>query len=72
MLAVRLPEELDRRLTELARITNRSKSFYVREAISAHLDDMEDIYLAESVLDRIQRGEEEIVSPEEFWRGLEE
>lgn len=71
MLAVRLPEELDRRLSELARSTNRSKSFYVREAIAAYLDDLEDIYQAETVLKRIREGKEQVVSSEEFWSGLE-
>lgn len=71
MLAVRLSEELDRRLSELARSTNRSKSFYVREAIAAYLDDLEDIYQAETVLKRIREGREQVVSSEEFWSGLE-
>lgn len=47
MLALRLPEEIERRLEELARRTGRSKSFYAREAIIEHLDDLEDVYLAE-------------------------
>jgi len=47
MLALRLPEEIERRLEELARRTGRSKSFYAREAILEHLEDLEDTYLAE-------------------------
>ena len=47
MLALRLPEELERRLAALAQRTGRSKSFYAREAITEHLDDLEDAYLAE-------------------------
>jgi len=47
MLALRLPEELERRLEALAQRTGRSKSFYAREAITEHLDDLEDAYLAE-------------------------
>ena len=46
MLALRLPEELERRLEALAQRTGRSKSFYAREAITEHLDDLEDAYLA--------------------------
>ena len=41
MLAVRLPEEIEARLTALAERTGRSKSFYVREAVREHLDDLE-------------------------------
>lgn len=46
MLALRLPPEIERRLDELARRTGRSKSYYAREAILEHLDDLEDYYLA--------------------------
>jgi RHH-type transcriptional regulator, rel operon repressor / antitoxin RelB len=47
MLALRLPPEIEKRLDELARKTGRTKSFYAREAIIEHLDDLEDLYLAE-------------------------
>ena len=46
MLAIRLPPEVEARLTALADATGRSKSYYVREAIEEHLADLEDIYLA--------------------------
>jgi len=46
MLAIRLPEEIETRLAELARKTGRTKTFYVREAILDHLDEIEDKYLA--------------------------
>ena len=46
MLALRLPADVEERLTELARKTGRTKSYYAREAILTHLDDLEDAYLA--------------------------
>jgi RHH-type rel operon transcriptional repressor/antitoxin RelB len=46
MLAIRLPEDIEGRLTALAAKTGRTKTFYAREAILEHLDDMEDKYLA--------------------------
>jgi len=46
MLAVRIPEEMETRLEELARLTGRPKSFYVREALQSHLDEIEDTYIA--------------------------
>ena len=58
MLAIRLPEGIETRLDALAKRTGRSKSFYVREAIVEHISDLEDIYLAEQVLERIRSGEE--------------
>ena len=47
MLALRLPPDLERRLDALAKKTGRSKSFYAREAILEHIEDLEDAYLAE-------------------------
>jgi RHH-type rel operon transcriptional repressor/antitoxin RelB len=46
MLAIRLPEEIETRLASLAAKTGRTKTFYAKEAILQHLDDMEDKYLA--------------------------
>ena len=52
MLALRLPPEIEKRLEALAKKTGRSKSFYAREAIVDHLDDLEDVFLAERRLAR--------------------
>lgn len=52
MLAIRLPKEIEERLEALARKTGRSKSYYVRQAILEHLDDLEDYYLA---LERLEQ-----------------
>ena len=57
MLAIRLPESIEKRLEKLAKRTGRTKSFYVREAILQHLEELEDIYLAERSLVRIRSGE---------------
>jgi RHH-type rel operon transcriptional repressor/antitoxin RelB len=46
MLAIRLPEEIEARLTALAANTGRTTIFYAKEAILEHLDDLEDKYLA--------------------------
>ena len=56
MLAIRLPPDIEARLAELARRTGRTKSFYAREAILTHLDDLEDLYLAESRLEDLREG----------------
>lgn len=52
MLALRLPPEIDKRLTNLAKRTGRTKSFYAREAILRHIEDIEDAYLARRRLAR--------------------
>ena len=59
MLAIRLPQDIEARLDNLAKRTGRSKSFYAREAILAYLGDLEDRYLAEQVAQRIRTGEEQ-------------
>ena len=46
MLAVRITDEMESRLDKLAILTGRPKSFYVREALQAHLDEIEDTYTA--------------------------
>ena len=50
MLAIRLPKEIEDRLTALAAATGRTKTFYAREAIVGHLADLEDLYLADQRL----------------------
>jgi len=65
MLAIRLPESIEKRLEKLARRTGRTKTFYVREAILEHLDDLEDLYLAEGTLDRIRSGDEQTIPLED-------
>ncbi len=55
-ISIRLPEEIEARLQNLATLTGRSKTFYVTEAICEHLDDLEDAYLAKRELDAIADG----------------
>ena len=61
MLAIRLPADIEARLNALAKATGRTKTFYVREAILEHLDDLEDVYLAEKRLEDIRRGREKTI-----------
>jgi RHH-type rel operon transcriptional repressor/antitoxin RelB len=68
MLAIRLPEEIEKRLDALAKETGRTKSYYVREAILEHLDDLEDIYLAEQRLADIRAGRVQTIPLEEVMK----
>jgi RHH-type transcriptional regulator, rel operon repressor / antitoxin RelB len=56
MLAIRLTENIEKRLDQLAKRTGRTKTFYAREAILVHLDELEDAYLAEAELEKIRAG----------------
>ncbi len=66
MLAIRLSPELEARLEALAKRTGRTKTYYAREAIEQHLEDLEDIYDAEQALERIRSGESETIPLEEL------
>ena len=56
MLAIRLPEKIEKRLGRLAKRTGRTKTYYAREAILQHLEELEDIYLAEKALEEVRSG----------------
>lgn len=71
MLAIRLPAEIEQRLAALAASTGRSKTFYAREAILEYLDDLEDIYLAESRLNELHIGKSRTFSLEDVRAQLE-
>jgi RHH-type transcriptional regulator, rel operon repressor / antitoxin RelB len=64
-LTVRIDDEIEQRLKRLATNTNRTKSYYVREAIIGALDNLEDVYLADQVIARIRMGKEKTRTMEE-------
>ena len=51
-IAIRLPGELEDRLSALAKRTRRSKSFYVREDVESYLEDIDDYYIGLEVLEK--------------------
>lgn len=60
-VSLRLPDEVTQRLENLAALTGRSKTFYMVEAICEHIDDLEDLYLAEHELEAIRSGKSQTV-----------
>lgn len=68
MLAIRLPEAIEKRLDRLAKRTGRTKTYYAREAILKHLEDLEDIYDAEKVLEKIRTGQSKTVPLESLMK----
>ncbi|WP_311951014.1 type II toxin-antitoxin system RelB family antitoxin [Halomonas piscis] len=70
MLVIRLPSDLEARLEALAKATGRTKADYAREAILEHLEDLEDVYLAEQTLAHLRRGEETTYSLDDVEREL--
>jgi RHH-type transcriptional regulator, rel operon repressor / antitoxin RelB len=68
---VRLPDEIYGRLHALAQRTGRTTAFYIREAVEEHLEDLEDIFLAENELKRRQAGDDKTFTLHELSRDLD-
>ena len=59
MTSVRLSTELEARLERLATLTGRTKTFYIRQLIEEHIDELEDRYIAEH---RLENPDERLTS----------
>ncbi|MGA7521759.1 MAG: DUF6290 family protein [Acidobacteriaceae bacterium] len=70
MLAIRLPADIEKRLNRIAKRSGRTKTYYVREAILRHLEDLEDIQIAEEELIAIREGRSRTYTLEEVQRDL--
>lgn len=70
MLAIRLPPDIEGRLEALAKRTGRSPSDFVEEAVLEHLDDLEDVHLAERAVAEIRAGRQSTSTLEEVEREL--
>jgi RHH-type rel operon transcriptional repressor/antitoxin RelB len=68
--SIRLDPAIEQRLNHLTAVTGRTKAFYLRELIENGLQDLEDCYLAESVMERVRKGEERVYTLEEVERDL--
>ncbi|MDA8169344.1 MAG: ribbon-helix-helix domain-containing protein [Nitrospiraceae bacterium] len=67
MLTLKLPEDLENRLNNLAKKTHRPKSFYMREALEEYLEEYEDAFLA---LDRLNAKNAKYLSTQEMEKRL--
>ena len=74
MLAIKLPADVEARLDALAKTTGRTKTYYAREAILKHLEDLEDLYLAEQRLIESRTGKSESLPLEDVMKryGMED
>ncbi len=68
--AIRLPDDTYERLKALSERTGRTSAFYIREAIEKHIEDMEDLYLAEEATRRQRENNEPTYTLEEVKRRL--
>jgi RHH-type transcriptional regulator, rel operon repressor / antitoxin RelB len=69
-VSLRLPDEVFERLGKLAKQTGRSKTFYMIKAITDHIDDLEDLYLAEQRLIDAQSGKSKTYTLDEVEHNL--
>ena len=63
----RTTPELKSRVDFLAKETRRPSSFYFNLLLEEHLEDLEDIYLSEKVLQDIRTGKEKTYTAEEVF-----
>jgi RHH-type rel operon transcriptional repressor/antitoxin RelB len=68
MTSVRLPENIDAQLSQLCDLTKRSKSFYIKEALTRYLEDVADYHIA---VDRISRPSRTFLTTEELLKELD-
>ena len=66
-VSIRLPDELVEQLENVARDTERSRSFIVQRAIEFYLEDYADLQVA---LDRLRDKSDRIVSSDELKKSL--
>jgi RHH-type rel operon transcriptional repressor/antitoxin RelB len=69
-VSVRLNPEIEQRLDQLVAQTGRAKSYYLRELIAGGLDDLEDFYLADVVMERVRRGSEKLLEASQVRKDL--
>lgn len=60
-MSLRLPADVENRLSALSALTGRSRTFYATEAIIEHIDDLEDAYLAAEIAERVRAGTEKTI-----------
>lgn len=64
-MTVRVKPDVERRINYLAQKTKRTKAFYLNLLIEENLEELEDIYLAAEILERVRKGEEKVYSAKE-------
>jgi len=70
MATIEVSEELKARIRALAAESGESEATILRLALENGMEDVEDYLRAKAVLDRIARGEEDVISAEELERRL--
>ena len=67
-LSVRISEHLARELDEVAKSTERSRSFHIQQALKSYLKEQADLQIA---LDRLQDSTDPVVSLKDMKKSLD-
>jgi len=67
-ISIRIPEDLASKLSEIAKETERTKSFHIQKALEMYLAELADLQIA---LDRLHDTSDTIVTIEEMRKELE-
>lgn len=69
-VSIKLEPDVERRLETLALSTGKSKAFHIHEMIRQGLEDIEDYYSAQKVLEGVRDGSVKVHSSEEARKRL--
>jgi RHH-type rel operon transcriptional repressor/antitoxin RelB len=67
-ISIRIPDELDSKLSEIAKETERPKSFHVQKALGTYLAELADLQVA---IERLRDTSDPVISLEQMRKELE-
>ncbi|HIG65807.1 MAG TPA: ribbon-helix-helix protein, CopG family [Methyloprofundus sp.] len=68
--SIRLSSETENKINVLANETGRSKAYYLRQLIESGLNEIEDYFLSEKMMERVRHGARKNSSLEEMEKEL--
>jgi RHH-type transcriptional regulator, rel operon repressor / antitoxin RelB len=66
-VSIRLPDELSKHLDDIAKETERPRSFHIQKALEAYIEDFADLRIA---IDRLRNPKDEVISGKELRKVL--
>jgi RHH-type rel operon transcriptional repressor/antitoxin RelB len=66
-VSIRLPDELTKHLDDIAKETERPRSFHIQKALEAYIEDFADLRIA---IDRLRNPKDEVISGKELRKSL--
>ena len=66
-VSIRLPDELTKLLDDIAKETERPRSFHIQKALEAYIEDFADLRIA---IDRLRNPKDEVISGKELRKTL--